>query len=1659
MKNLYLFVLLFSFTVFGYSQPYGNEWINYSQQYYKFPVVKTGLYRIDSATLATAGIPISGINPKNIQIFGRGEELYLYINGESDGVLNTSDYIEFYAQHNDGYLDSLVYQNKSAGHSNPYYSLFNDTAFYFITWNNSTNNKRYIVEADTAFAAFTPANYFLKEQTLMYPSNYYTGETFGGINVTDPEFTPTEGWFDNAVGLGGIRAYTFLAAGVYTAGPVTTATVMVRVAGESNFAFLNPDHHLRISMGSYVKDTIYEGYKLNKFNFQLPATDLSTSSIPLYIESVNDLGNPSNPDNNSLVFAYLKYPHIIDMEGTSSFEFLLPDNPSQGKAYLNMSNFNNLGAGVRFYDLTNHRFIPVSKNGVLHRALIPNASNEKKCFITSVANIINISSIKPAGNNGVFTDFSNNSPDSAFIIISHKKLMTEANNYKTYRSGIAGGSHNVVLADIDELYEQFSFGVNKHPLAIRRFCDFALDTWPSPPQNLLLIGKSLHVTRYRRNPGEYANTLVPSMGYPSCDNLFTAGLNGTLLEPAIPTGRIAAKTGNDVTIYLDKVIEFEGNVPEAWMKNVLHFGGGTSSSEQQTLKNYLKNYEDIIEDTLYGGMVHTFLKTSSAPIQINTSDSLKKLIEGGVSLMTFFGHASGTGFDQSIDHPSNYNNKGKYPLLLANSCFAGDLHGPAKSSSESFVLIKDKGVIGYIGSVSLGVVYALNNYSHAFYEHLSYKNYGKSIGKQMQLAVASSQAGGTDPFQKSVCLEMTLHGDPSVVLNAHEFPDYAITNADVSFDTKTYVDSFIVHANMTNIGHAVKDSFVVEIQRKFPNGDVESYLKRVNAPYYKGAVSFTIPVDFSRGLGLNKIKVTLDLYNEITELSELNNSTNPDIDLLLSGGVIVPVYPYEYAVIPTNTVTLIASTADPLATPRNYIFEIDTTDLFNSAFKISTTINSAGGAISWSPALTLPDSMVCFWRVSPDSIDSTGYRWRESSFQYIQGKRGWGQAHFFQFKNDNYQYVKHNRPSRSFIFVNDVKSIHARDGFFPITNFNEIKYGINSANYHPWGCAWGGFNFAWINPVSGSYVPSINQGTGYGQYNNKHCVPENLEWFSFDSDSVQRHRMRDFIDSVPNGHYILAYSIDFNGVDIKTAILNDTLTYSAFEKFGSGNIRTLKDTVPYIIFGRKGDPIGSANESIGTSRYDFISLQDTITTKWKEGYIESEIIGPALNWGSLHWRQRALENPTKDSVVLNVIGITATGTEAVLATFPPDSMEVLNLGVYANASTYPYMKLKAYVKDDSLTTSPQITRWQVLYTPVPEAALNPPKAFSFHDDTLQEGETLKLIMAIENISEYTFTDSLLVTYWVLDNNRVKHNLPSALKASPFTAGAVIIDTVTFNTEGFTGNNSFWIEVNPVGQPKSQLEQYHFNNIAQLNFYVGNDEINPLLDVTFDGIHILNGDIVSPKPNITIQLKDENRFLALNDTSDFAVYLKKPGASIEERIYFGPEMIFTPAALPNNSCKINYTPQLPADGTYRLIVQAKDRSDNVSGLYDYKIDFEVINKSTITEVLNYPNPFSTSTKFVFTLTGSEIPSIFKIQILTVSGKVVREIMQDEIGPIHIGRNITQYAWDGKDQFGDQLANGIYLYRVVTQLNGQSIEKRESGADDFIIKGFGKMYLMR
>ncbi|HRS53274.1 MAG TPA: C25 family cysteine peptidase [Bacteroidales bacterium] len=1654
------------------AQTFGNEWIDYNKQYYRINVYTTGIYRITYSTLQAAGILSGNPDPRSFQIFGKGTEQYIYVKGENDGVFDPDDYIEFYAQKNDGWLDTYLY-DKPENQGNPNYSLFTDTASYYLTFNNNwviSPSKRVIIENDYNFSSYSPASYIYKTSRVDYTSKYFLGET-NSYGATDPDYTVGEGWFDDGFSLGQSITKTVPTTNVFAAGPA--AKIDFKLIGASNYASLSPDHHVIIKFADVTIDTTYEGYKILNFSKYIDPAKLGSNNTTFIFSSIPLPNNGA--DRNTIAFISIKYPHKTEINTSAPFNFSIYDAQGQNKTYISFSNFNipNTDTAI-ILDITNHRLIKTIKNGNNFNALIPNSGGEKECWLFSDSQVILVSQITPVNteptNYAKFVNYTSNIYiNSDYFIITHKSLWNEALQYKNYRNSTG---YIAQVIDIDQLYDQFSYGIRKNPLAIKNYMRYLWYNSYTKPKALFIIGKAYRAgtdgdnPSYRKNTTYWAGTLVPSLGVPPSDIRLTTGILDNLYQPAIPTGRLAAKTPEQVTLYLNKAIQYEAEQasPKEWMKNILHFGGGQSINEQNIFVNYLNNYKKTIEDTLFGGNVFTFLKTSSAPIQINQSDSLRNLINKGVSLMTFFGHAAGIGFDQSIDHPSEYNNYGKYPFLLANSCFAGDIYGNSINSSEEFVLIENKGVIGYLATISKSEDASLNKYSSEFYKNIAYKNYGKPVGQCIQNTIKNIQNNSI--YVKAVCLEMTLHGDPAIKINYSNLPDYTINNHSIFYtppNVTNEIDTFYINIISTNIGKAINDFFFIEIRRIFPDQSTFDTIIRVKATLFKDTISIKMPVDKIKGIGLNQFIIRLDAYNEIAEFSEANN--NVQVNLFIKSADITPIYPYKYAIIPSSNVILKASTGYPFSPKANYVFELDTTDLFNSPLKITYNINHQGGVIEWTPQLPITtDSIVYFWRVSIDSLYSGSYNWRESSFQIITNKKGWGQSHFFQFKNNNYNYIKYNKLSRKLEFVDNIKSINIQTGYYPNIPWAEEYIKINGDVIDLWCCigpTGDGMKFVILNPITGNTWISYDtcgysNPCNYGPYGNWHCKNYNVRAFDFYTSSViWRNKIKNFLDQIPQGHYIMGYSHrNHNAPSFEEGL------YESFESFGFANIRTLPDKIPYIFMGIKGDTIGiNTREVIGASQSSIIQLNDSIITKWNEGYVESEIIGPALKWTSLHWKQTHTDLINTDYVRLNVIGIKYDfSVDTLISNLPPDSSDIYNLNTKINANIYPYIKLIAFMKDDSLRTPALIKYWQVIYEAVPELALTPSNYFHFYKDTLQEGDTVRFSCAIQNVSEYN-ADSVLVKYWLIDNSR---NIIPLLKKrlKPLLAGNIVIDSINFSTKNIPGNNNLWIEINP---DNDQPEQYHFNNTGEINFYVLQDKINPILDVTFDGIHILNGDIVSAKPIIQISLNDENRYILLKDTSAFKIFIRYPNETIDRRIYFrngSQEIIkFYPATSTNNICKAEWNPNFDTDGKYLLTVQAQDVSKNQSGLNDFKISFEVINKSTITDVLNWPNPFSTSTHFVFTLTGSEIPTNFKIQIMTISGKIVKEITKEEIGPIHIGRNITTYAWDGRDEFGDKLANGVYLYRVITDIQGQTIEKNDAATKQYFNHSFGKMVIIR
>lgn len=1711
MKRLLPLVVLLLNAVGAWAQ-YGNEWIDHDRRYWKFEVYATGTYRIDSAALANSGFPLTEVDPRHLMLFGKEQQVPIYVQGEADGVFNASDFIEFRAEKADGQPDLRMYPYPGAD-PNPYYSLYNDTVRYYLTWDEVAPAQHIASYANTDFAGHTPRPYALTTAVKALNDYYFVGQIdpgYGSLGIT-----VTPGMMVESEGFGGMPLFTTAATAnndlsvptpsAYAGVDAPLARVTGTVAPQSVLGNTNglPDHHLQLLHGPGLTtigiDTAVSGSAVIRGTFDIPASEVGALTTIRFSAPHDLAGLAANYlDWQTISSLSVRYAHNLNIAGTGPLLLTVPLDGTDPLARLDLTGVSGQPVLYAWGD-TVRRIVPTA-SGATWQALFPQgaAAAGTQVHVFTQADVRPITALRPVNGTGSFTDFGLLDVDSAMLIVAHASLMNGAQAYANYRQNESPVHYNVLLADVDELYDQFGGGVPKHAGAIRSFCKYLFDTWSTDPQALFLVGKSVNTWSafFSGTPGirpdgggAYARTLVPSFGYPSCDQCFTTGLNFDGRRMDIPVGRLSANTNAQVLGYLDKVRAMEGQPMGLWQKNILHFAGGFEQGQQDQLAGYLNSFATVADSTDFGANTVLFRRNSSDVIAQASADSVRHYIEGeGVSLMTFFAHAYSSSFDITIDEPENYDWGGKHPMVIGNSCYIGNVHlNGAFSTSEDWVLQPGYGPIAFLAATEQGLTGLLYNYTFEYYRSFSRLNYGKSIGEHMKYAGLQSQLNYPVLASAWNAQTFALQGDPTLTLNQRTKPDYTVDPAEILFEPATVTaddETFIVKVVIENQGRAIANTINVELKRTNPGlgPNPISYFGSISNVYLRDTLEFVLPsMGFTGGAGLNQFEVRVDLEpDQVDEEDNLINNVAATT-IFITSGDLVPVYPYDFAIVPDPIIELKASTGDPLAPPRTYLFQIDTVDTFNSPVLETTQLIAPGGVITWQPQSifdlnSVQDSTVFYWRCSIDSTGNGGYSWYERSFQYIPNERGWGQAHFFQFKNNALTGLTYDRPLREWDFYNGSRNIRAEVTGNVGGPATQWFYELTAMEYG--GCGPASWYVAVIDPVTLQPWSTYGQdqtGTWYnpdhqfGNGNNGPACrtrPENVFHFAMNSASELAGLKDQLLPAVPVGHHLLFYTwlyLDKDGMDNA----NVPGFAEALQDLGMPDLSTLPDSVPYLFYVQKGDP-SSFQDAVGVSLTDTVSISVDVMTALEQGTMTTMNAGPALAWEALYWKERSAVG---DSTRIRVKGLLqGVGEPVVLLDLPSAQEEVLNLSTLIDAQQYPLLKLEAYTKDTSaLDQRPvQLERWQLLDSPVPECAIHPPLAYYNALEGWGEGQDAAVAVAVQNISEFDM-DSVLLGAWILDagnNRRLVHYRLNA----PLPSGAWLVDTVRFSTLGFGGWNTLVIEANPVDTLTGryhQLEQYHFNNIAQWRFEVEQDRENPILDVTFDGMHILDGDIVSARPEILVSLDDENTIRLLSspgDTAVFKVFLLRPGQQSVERVWFrdgaGNEVLqFVPAGGTDNIAQIHYRPTFLSDGTYRLIVQASDLASNVSGDHDYKVNFEVINRTTITEVLNYPNPFTTSTRFVFTLTGAAPPSYMKIQILTVTGKVVREIKMHELGPIRVGRNITEYAWDGTDEFGDRLARGVYLYRVIAQMNGEDIEMRETSASSYFTKGFGKMYLLR
>ncbi len=1610
--------------VFSYSQ-IGNEWINFGQTYYKIPVGKNGLYKLTKSDLAQAGFPV-GNDPRRYQLFAKGVEQAIIVSGQSDAVFNDSDYVEFYGTKNDGSLDAELYKPASA-QPHAYHNLFNDTAYYFLTYNPTTQGKRMVNFTQNNTGALPKQTHQQSEQIQVLSSSYSGGESFNNF-VQYTSFGKGEGWSGPVIRQNSSSdlIITSLTGGVPTVGLPSLELQLLGRGQVSHKAevYVGPSASLLRLLGTV------EFFGLEPFTFIEDLAWADVSAAGNLTIRVNVVGTGGN-DFLSVSYARVQFPQNFSMSGVNEKMISFSENPI-GKLYIEVEN---APVGARIFDVTdsdNLIQIGTTQTSTLN-CIVDDTDGQTplRLFITTQTST-------PIGIKRVlFRSFA--STNANYVFVSHKAFLKPASgsanpvkDYAAYRASAQGGAFDTLSVTIDQLYNQFSYGEST-PVAMFRFLKFL--EIRQRPDYLLLIGKGLDISKnYYRNPTAVAFTVfkdfVPSAGHPASDMYYSAGLAGLENVPAIATGRLSVTSPEEVVYYLNKVKTAEATpYNDLWRKKILHLSGGIAEGEPEIFRGYMEGFASIAEDEYLGASVAAIAKRSlDAQELINISDQVNE----GLNLVTFFGHSSSSTTDFDIGFVTNselgYNNIGKYPMLLINGCNAGAFFNTSKLFGEDWINADQRGAIGFIAHSSFGFPSNLKQYSEFLYS-IAYGDSAfmkRGIG-DVQKEVARQYLAATfnSPQYITQVQQMILLGDPAVKLFGAAKTDFALDNTSVDAvlpdgkNITTSTPSFDLRIVVKNFGRAEPTPLTISVRRTFPDNTVVTYDSTFAPVFYSDTVLLIIPNTGLTVGGTHQFEVTADATAAFDELSETNNGAIYSLFIPRNGTK--NLYPADYALVNTTNPVLTFQSANLLDSLRSFEIEIDTTNTFDSEYKKEFTLEAA--VLGKVPVEILStDSVTYYWRSrfkNPSPDENTA--WEQSSFTYIlNSNEGWGQMQLPQFYQNQLSDLVIDEGSKKISFSETATPILIKTfGDANATPFTEVSVKIDGSEYNlatqgqP--CRDNTINLLAFNKVS--TVPYA--GIPFNFQDARTCGREPQVIVSFAANEIYNNGVDDiieYVDNIASGDSVVLFTIGNASFSLWNATVIGKLSELGISQ---AQVASLTDGEPVVIYAKKGAGMGSAlifTSVVAPAAAQGLIVNRQITGRSANGKMYSTRIGPARSWQQINYKTVAEVN---DEVSIQLYGIHANGSEDLLIETVTNGADISAI----STATYPSLRLTYNTTDNIDLTPAKLPYWLVEHESLPEGIALYERFVAATASTeavvVKEGVKATFEFGFTNISSVAFADSLAVEYRIVNKTTNAAELIRDTIKAPLPG-----DTTRFLLEVSTlhkvGVNNINVTINPSGlTPELFLD----NNVLVLNnaFEVTGDIFSPTLSVTVDGRLLQHGDFVSPSPAIDIKVWDENELVLKTDTLGVLILLKSPCETcVQQIIYFSRSDVQWFPATTTSPFTVLFNPQNLEDGIYELQVSASDSRENESGSEPYIITFEVRNEKSITVSSPYPNPTSRELTFEVIITGSEMPATALVELVNTAGKLMH------------AENI-QRAWHSGTNYltttlPQQLPSGLYLYRL-------------------------------
>lgn len=224
-------------------------------------------------------------------------------------------------------------------------------------------------------------------------------------------------------------------------------------------------------------------------------------------------------------------------------------------------------------------------------------------------------------------------------------------------------------------------------------------------------------------------------------------------------------------------------------------------------------------------------------------------------------------------------------------------------------------------------------------------------------------------------------------------------------------------------------------------------------------------------------------------------------------------------------------------------------------------------------------------------------------------------------------------------------------------------------------------------------------------------------------------------------------------------------------------------------------------------------------------------------------------------------------------------------------------------------------------------------------------------------------------------------------------------------------------------------------VGGVNFAAPTDTTPPKLKLYMNDTNFVSGGITNKSPIFLAFLEDEN---GINTASGIGHDIVAVLDGDENNPYILNDYYETETDNYKKG-KVTYPFRDLAPGLHTILFKAWDVYNN---LISAEIQFVVIGEGDLElqHVLNYPNPFVSYTEFWFNHNRPFEPLEVQVQILTITGKLVKTINQTIVNE---GFNSRDVKWDGRDDFGDKIGKGVYVYKLTVKstITGKKTEKIE------------------